>query len=130
MTGKSFQDFFSEARATPEYAAFAAVLEFTESLVRVMEEQNVSRAELARRLGTSPAYVTKILRGNANFTLASMTRLARALGQELRVDLRPCSSNAMAPRGGAQVSSVRERRKGYAAARKKPRAARRRVGEK
>lgn len=50
-----------------------------------MEEQKVSRAELARRLGTSRAYVTKLLGGNANFTLHTMTKVAMALGATVHV---------------------------------------------
>ena len=50
-----------------------------------MEEQKVSRAELARRLGTSRAYVTKLLGGNANFTLQTMTKVAMALGSTVHV---------------------------------------------
>ncbi|OQW97124.1 MAG: hypothetical protein BWK77_02585 [Verrucomicrobia bacterium A1] len=49
-----------------------------------MAEQNVTRAELARRLGKSPAYVTKLLRGHANMTARTMVRVARAL--DLRWD--------------------------------------------
>jgi transcriptional regulator with XRE-family HTH domain len=44
-----------------------------------MTEQNVSRAELARRLTTSRAWVTKLLRGNANFTLHTMVKVSTAL---------------------------------------------------
>ena len=44
---------------------------------------------MARRLGTSPAYVTKVLRGNANFTLATIVKLARALESEVRFRLSP-----------------------------------------
>jgi transcriptional regulator with XRE-family HTH domain len=47
----------------------------------------MTRVELARRLGASPAYVTKILRGKVNFTLATMVRLSRAVGGELHVQL-------------------------------------------
>jgi transcriptional regulator with XRE-family HTH domain len=50
-----------------------------------MEEQKVSRAELARRLGTSRAYVTKLLGGNANFTLQTMTKVAMALEATVHV---------------------------------------------
>ena len=69
------------------------VQELTEDICRLMEAQEVSRSELARRLGTSPAYVTKILRGNANFTLTSLVKLCRALNAELRVELLPRKSS-------------------------------------
>lgn len=52
----------------------------------------MSRAELARRLGTSQAYVTKILRGSVNFTLETMILLARALNADLTVSISPRSA--------------------------------------
>jgi len=54
-----------------------------------MEENGVSRAELARRISKSPAYVTQILRGNANFTIGTMVRLAMALNCRLELHLVP-----------------------------------------
>jgi transcriptional regulator with XRE-family HTH domain len=59
-----------------------------------MEAQGISRAEFARRLGTSQAYVTRVLGGNANFTLKTMSKLALALDLELEVVLRPRSDTA------------------------------------
>lgn len=60
---------------------------FTAAVLRLMERRGTSRSDLAQLLGTSPAYVTKILRGDANFTLASMVKLADALGAEVRIAL-------------------------------------------
>src|SRR5215813_2957277 len=84
---KSFPDLFAQAEQHADYWVAGAILEFTEGVVREMERQGVTRTELARRLGTTPAYVTKILRGKANFTLETMVRLARALGAELHVQI-------------------------------------------
>ena len=47
-----YRQFFKEAEASPDYWHGAAVVDFTVDLCRLMEEQNVSRAELARRIGT------------------------------------------------------------------------------
>jgi transcriptional regulator with XRE-family HTH domain len=59
----------------------------TAELLRLMDRRGVSRSELARRLGASPAHVTQILRGDTNFTLVSLEKLAAALGAQLRVVL-------------------------------------------
>ncbi len=89
MKPKTFPELFEEAERHEDYWVSGAILAFTEDLTHAMEREGVSRAELARRLGSTPAYVTKILRGNVNFTLATMVRLARALGAELQVQLVP-----------------------------------------
>lgn len=87
MKPRTFPELFEEAERHEDYWVAGAILEFTEDVVREMERQGVTRTELAQRLGTTPAYVTKILRGKVNFTLATMVRLARALEAELRVQL-------------------------------------------
>jgi transcriptional regulator with XRE-family HTH domain len=85
MAWEGYRRWIEQVEKTDAYQAAGLELEFTEELCRVMEEQRVSRAELARRVGTSPAYITKILRGNTNFTLATMSKLAGALGMEVRL---------------------------------------------
>lgn len=87
MEPKTFADLYREAEMHDDYWVAGLVQDFTEALARRMEEEGVSRAELARRLGTSQAYVTKVLRGNVNFTLATLVKLARAVGGEVKLDL-------------------------------------------
>jgi transcriptional regulator with XRE-family HTH domain len=52
-----------------------------------MEQQGVSKVELARRLCKSRAYVTKALQGNTNFTMPSLIKIARALNRKVEVRL-------------------------------------------
>ncbi len=80
-----FRKFVAEAETSVDYWVDGPITEFIEDVWRLMEEQKVSRAELARRLGTSRAYVTKLLGGNANFTLQTMTKVAMALGSQVHV---------------------------------------------
>jgi transcriptional regulator with XRE-family HTH domain len=80
-----FRQFAREAETSVDYWASAPITDFIEDVWRLMEEQKVSRAELARRLGTSRAYVTKLLGGNANFTLQTMAKVAMALGSQVHV---------------------------------------------
>jgi len=84
-----FKSLFEESRRSDEHWVARAIHEFTEDLYNLMERRDVSRAELARRLETSPAYITKVLRGDANFTVRSMVRLARALGGRFEPHLEP-----------------------------------------
>ena len=95
MKDRTFRDLYAEAEKGLAYQVEGAILEFTEELCRLMESQGVSRAELARRLDTSPAYVTKILRGTSNFTLETMVRAAQALGCEVKIRMAPDSSRTL-----------------------------------
>ena len=80
-----YRNFLQEARKSVDFWVDGPITEFAEDIWRLMEEQKVSRAELARRLGTSRAYITKRLGGNANFTLHTMTKVAMALGATVHV---------------------------------------------
>lgn len=57
----------------------------TEHLLITMEDLEVSKAELARRVGVSRSAVTQALAGNRNMTLNAIADFARALGQEIVV---------------------------------------------
>jgi len=82
-----YRALLAEAEASVDYWKEVAAHQFIRELESRMERQEVSRAELARRLGTSKAYITKVLGANVNFTLATMTRLAMALEAEVSVRL-------------------------------------------
>lgn len=103
MSQKSFAALFEAAERHDEYWTERAIIEFTEALSRWMEEREISQAELAAVLGVSPPYISKVLRGNVNFTLATMTKLARALGAEVHVALSPIGSQDGALPGAASL---------------------------
>ncbi len=64
-----------------------AWLHITEALLAEMEAQGVNRTELARRVGKSKPWVTKVLSLESNPTLKSLVILARALGLRWEVHL-------------------------------------------
>jgi plasmid maintenance system antidote protein VapI len=78
---------FKEAETHVDYWLAGPVIEFTEDLCRIMKEKKVSRAELARRIGTSRAHITQLLGGGANFTLLTMVKLAMALDSTVHIHL-------------------------------------------
>ena len=82
-------DIFAQAEKDPGFWLEDFRLEFMEELAREMKHLNISRTELAKRIGVSPAYITKILRGDSNFTLQSMVKLAFALGSKLCIRMEP-----------------------------------------
>lgn len=86
---KKYRKLIETAERSPIYWAEAAWLEFTGDLYEMMQAQNVTRAELARRVGVSPAYITKVFRGNVNLTLESMCKLTLALNASPRVHVAP-----------------------------------------
>ena len=59
------------------------LFQITEDILVAMEDLNVSRAELARRLGKRKPQISKLLQGSANMTLGTLSDIAFGLGLEL-----------------------------------------------
>lgn len=80
VMGNDLQTALERLRESEAYDKEAVRDEISEQIHLVMTREGVKPAELARRLGKSRAYITKILQGNANFTIDSLVQIARALG--------------------------------------------------
>ncbi|MBQ5958849.1 MAG: helix-turn-helix transcriptional regulator [Bacteroidales bacterium] len=48
-------------------------------IAMAMKQQNISRQELADRMGCSPQYVSRLLKGEENFSLETICKLENAL---------------------------------------------------
>jgi transcriptional regulator with XRE-family HTH domain len=59
------------------------ILQTNETIHATMKRRKITKAELAKRMGKTPAYVTQILAENRNLTLRTIADIALAL------DLRP-----------------------------------------
>jgi len=84
---KSFSALLQKAKKTAEFWGYTAILEFNEELSECMAKQHISRSDLAARVGTSPPYITKVLRGTENLTVMTMAKLAHGVGKVLRLHL-------------------------------------------
>ena len=81
--------FYKSASKSVDYWAQAAMRFFVRDLGQRMHDQEISRADLARKIDSSTAYVTKVMRGDVNFTLETMTKLALAVNGKLSVRIVP-----------------------------------------
>jgi transcriptional regulator with XRE-family HTH domain len=87
MTKKSFAALYAKVEATPAYQAEKVAVAFLAELNVHLQAHKVTNAELARRMGVSPAYITKIFRGPSNLSIETLTKLADALGCRVHVHL-------------------------------------------
>lgn len=76
---KLLNELHEEWLSDPNYVAEGMKLDITEEICRIMKEKNMNRSQLAERMQTSCAYITKVLRGNVNMTLLSIAKFAVAL---------------------------------------------------
>jgi transcriptional regulator with XRE-family HTH domain len=70
-----------------DYLTEDAKNRFAVCLERRLKDQGLSKADLARELQSSPAYVTKLLRGDANLTIKTMIQLATAVNGRLHLHI-------------------------------------------
>ncbi len=67
----------------------ALVAEASEVIARLMAQQKVSKADLARRLNKSRAWVTQLLSGKANMTVRTLADVVYALDGEVKLHAQP-----------------------------------------
>ena len=61
------------------------VAEAAEVIAGLMAEKNVSKADLARRLNKSRAWVTQLLSGKANMTIRTLAEVVHALDADVKI---------------------------------------------
>lgn len=87
--GSSFEDFLKEQGIYEEVTenAMKRVLAF--QLAEIMKEQNITKAEMAKRLDTSRSQLDRLLDPeNDGITLDALSRAVNALGYSLKFELR------------------------------------------
>jgi transcriptional regulator with XRE-family HTH domain len=85
---KNLQQFIESAQQDDAYWVEQAKIDFALALDQHRKRQNMTLGELAQKLGTSPAYITKVFRGDCNFTIETMVKLASATGTQLDIQLK------------------------------------------
>ena len=74
--------YYQKHKNDPEFITSGIVIEILDNLYKRMEEKRINKAELAKRLGKSKAYVTKLLQGDYNnLTIKTLVELALAINE-------------------------------------------------
>jgi len=82
-----FKSEFEKVQNSFEYKLEGLELSLTEKILSVMKERGISRSELAKRMDTSKAYISKLFKNGSNMTLKSMLAIAEAIDCSVKVDL-------------------------------------------
>jgi len=86
--GSDFDSFLEEEGLLEEAEAVATKRVLAFQIGRAMEEQNLSKSAMARRMKTSRSALDRLLDPTVpSVTLLSIERAARALGKRLRVEM-------------------------------------------
>ena len=86
--GSDFDDYLEETGTLEETRAVAVKRVVAFQITKAMSERNLTKADMARRMGTSRSSLDRLLDPSfPSVTLLTLERAARALDLQLRVDL-------------------------------------------
>ena len=84
---KKLAEFIAARKQSDSYWVESAKLDFSIEMEKKRKRARLSYVDIAEKIGSSPAYITKIFRGDANFTIESMVKLAKATGGKLDIKI-------------------------------------------
>ena len=86
--GSKFDDFLKQEGLLAEAEAVAVKRVIAFQLEKLMKAQKLTKAQLAKRMGTSRSALERLLDpDNPSVTLLTLERAARALGRRIRIEL-------------------------------------------
>ena len=84
---KKLAAYLAERKKTDVYWVESAKLDFAMALEKQIRLAGLSYASLAKKIGSSAAYISKIFRGDTNMTIETMVKLTRASGARLNIEI-------------------------------------------
>ncbi len=80
MKQKSILDvIIKKAQNSDTFLAQKLSIQFARNVEDMMSKKGLKQKDLAEKMGVSAAYVSKVLNGNINMTLSTMSKIAKAL---------------------------------------------------
>ena len=70
-----------------EYERLRPRYEAIEQIIKARKEQNITQAELAKRVGTQKSNISRLESGNYNPSLDFLIKVAESLGKKLSIHL-------------------------------------------
>ena len=80
---RKYGDMFREARRSVDYWVELSIIEFTQSLKRLIRP--MTQAEFAKKSGLSEGYVSRVLNGRDNLTIRQMNKFASHLDAAVHI---------------------------------------------
>lgn len=81
------KDLLKDSEFRTEYEKLKPRYEAIEQIIKARKEQNMTQAELAKRVGTQKSNISRLESGNYNPSLDFLTKVSEALGKSLSVQL-------------------------------------------
>ena len=90
--GVSFEeikaDMMKDEEFKAEYEKLMPRYEAIEQIIKARKEQNITQAELAKRVGTQKSNISRLESGNYNPSLDFLVKVAESLGKNLSIQIK------------------------------------------
>lgn len=87
MTIKSYRKLLQDAKKSVTYKIEKAKLDFVVAMNSLIAEKEITKRVIADRLGCTAPNVSQLLRGDGNFTLETMVKLADAVDGDIHIHI-------------------------------------------
>lgn len=92
IAGKSLdevkRELMKDAEFANEYEKLGPRYEAIQQIIQARNEQNITQAELAKRIGTQKSKISRLESGDYNPSLDFLAKVAKGLGKKLSVQIR------------------------------------------
>lgn len=75
----SLAEIIKKAKESDTFLAQKLSVQFARNVEDMMSKKELKQKDLAEKMNVSTAYISKVLNGNINMTLATMSKIAKAL---------------------------------------------------
>ena len=90
-TGVAFEEIKSELMQDndfkEEYEKLQARYDIINQIIQARKEQKMTQEELAKKIGTQKSNISRLESGNYNPTIELLSKVAEALGKELKIQI-------------------------------------------
>lgn len=97
IISKELNAFIDAAKTKDSYWVEKAKLDYSMALEKQRKAAGFNYADIAKRIASSAAYITKVFRGDSNLTIESMVKLARAVGGNVEIRVVNAQAEAVLP---------------------------------
>lgn len=82
------EDLLHDEEFRVEYEKLRPRYEAVKQIIRARKEQNITQAELAKRVGTQKSNISRLESGNYNPSLDFLSKVAESLGKSLKIEIK------------------------------------------
>ncbi len=86
-----FQEYLKEQLKDKEfkrlYDEYGKQLEISYEILSLRKKAKITQAQLAKKIGTTQSNVARMERGQQNFTIETLSKIANTFGKELQISI-------------------------------------------